>query len=139
MNHISKEFSPLKPGETRKVFLKNGSSISTKWRKANEYIIRYKPENYADYYSPYFLLKFENGTLKSIIPYPNKRSFVYMIIILVGFIYFKEITPDLYLVFFSFSIIFTFVLQIAVGIPAYHKIKKNIFEKSKTENELPNK
>ncbi|MDO5978565.1 hypothetical protein [Flavivirga spongiicola] len=134
MNHISKEFSPLQLGETKKVFLKNGSSISTKWRKENEYIIRYKPENYADYYSPYFLFEFENKTLKRMIPYPNKRSFVYMIIIMVGFIYFKEIKPDLYLTLFGFSIVFVFLLQAAVGVAAYKKIRNNVFGKNVTEN-----
>jgi len=135
MNHISKEFSPLELGETRKVFLKNGSSISTKWQKINKYIIRYKPENYADYYSPYFLLEFENGDLKRMIPYPNKRSFVYLIIILFGFVYFDGIKPNLYLTLLCFLIIFTFVLQVVGGIIAYHKIKKNIFGKSNTGNE----
>ena len=133
MNHISMEFTPSQLGETKKVFLKNGSSISTKWKKENEYIIRYKPENYADYYSPYFLFQFENRTLKRMIPYPNKRSFAYMAVIMIGFIYFKGIKPDLYLVLIGFSIVFVFLLQFVVGIAAYQKIKNNVFGNNKTE------
>ena len=121
------EFTPSQPGETKKVFLKNGSSISTKWKKENEYIIRYKPENYADYFSPYFLFEFENRTLKRMIPYPNKRSFAYTALIMIGFIYFKGIKPDLYLTLIVFSITFVLLLQVIVGIVAYRKIRTNVF------------
>jgi hypothetical protein len=134
MNHISMKFTPSQLGETKKVFLKNGSSISTKWKKENEYIIRYKPENHADYYSPYFLFQFENRTLKRVIPYPNKRSFVYMALIMIGFIYFKGIKPDLYLTLIGSSIVSVFLLQLVVAIVAYQKIKNNIFEKNESEN-----
>ncbi|WP_396603337.1 hypothetical protein [Algibacter sp. R77976] len=130
MSKISKEFLPFQLGETKKVVLKNGSSITTKWEKENKYIIRYKPENYADYFSPYFLFEFEDGMLKRTIPFPNKRSFVYMILILIGFVLYKGIKPDMYLTFFSFSIIFTFILQIVVGLPAYRHIMTNVFEKN---------
>ena len=133
MNHISMDFIPSQLGETKKVFLKNGSSISTKWKKENEYIIRYKPENYADYYSPYFLFKFENRNLKNMIPYPNKRSFAYMALIMIGFIYFKGIKPDLYLALIVFSIFFVFLLQVVVGIAGYQKIKNNVFGNNETE------
>ena len=127
------EFTPSQLGETKKVFLKNGSSISTKWKKENKYIVRYKPENYADYYAPYFLFEFENRTLKRMIPYPNKRSFAYMALIMIGFIYYKGIKPDMYLILIVFSIAFVFLLQVVVGIAAYQKIKNNVFGKNETE------
>ena len=133
INHILKEFLPLQLGETKKIFLKNGSSISTKWQKNNEYIFRYKSGNRSDYYSPYFLYQLENGAIKRIIPYPNKRSFGITLLSLIIFVFFKKIKPELYITLFGFSIVFTFLLQFVVGIAAYHKIKTNVFEKNKTE------
>ena len=134
MNHIPKEFLPSQIGETRKIFLKNGSSISTKWKKENEYIIRYKPENHTDYYSPYFLFKFKKGNLKRIIPFPNKRSFLYMLIILIGVIIIKDVSPNLYLTLFSFSMVSVLIFQVVVGIASYQKIKNNVFKESKVES-----
>ena len=138
MNHIPKEFLPSQIGKTRKIFLKNGSSISTKWKKENEYIIRYKPENYADYYSPYFLFKFKNGNLKKTIPFPNKRSFIYILIILIGFIIIKNVSPDLYLTLFSFSMVSVLIFQVVVGIASYQKIRNNVFKESKVESKNSN-
>tara|TARA_R110002051_G_scaffold56231_2_gene104375 strand:- start:1 stop:405 length:405 start_codon:yes stop_codon:yes gene_type:complete len=127
--HFSKEFSPLKIGESRKVYLKNGSSITTKWKSENSYIIRYKPENHTNYYAPYFLLKFKKGILITFIPYPNKRSFIVAIVAIIGLIYFKEIKTDLYFMLFSFALIFSFLMQALVTIPSYKIIKKKILEK----------
>lgn len=128
--NISKEFKPSQLGETKKVFLKNGSSISTRWKKENEYIICYKPGNYTEYYSPYFLLKFENRRLKKMIPYPNKRSFAFMAIILIGFLYFNKVKSELYLTLFVSMIVFILLLQIILGIKAYHVIKNNVLSKN---------
>lgn len=132
MNPISNEFLPLKLGETKKVFLKNGASVSIKWKKKNTYIVCYKPENQTDYYSPYFLFEFDNKTLKRIIPYPNKRSFVIMVLTMIGFVYFNEFKQEFYVSLFGFAIAFIFILQVIVGIAAYQKIRKYVFRKNET-------
>lgn len=127
--YISKEYMPLKIGEKRKVFLKNGSSIITKWKSLNEYIIRYKPENDTDYFTPYFLLKFKNGNLRRLFPYPNFRAFLIAIISVLGVIYFKKVKTDLSFMLFSVALIFTVLIQVLAGIVSYFKIKENVFKK----------
>lgn len=127
--HFPKEFIPSKIGKTRKVILNKGVSISTKWKKKNEFIIRYKPNNKADFYSPYFLFEFKNGKTIKTVPFPNLGSFIYTIIFLIVLNVLK-IVPFKF-VFYGFGITYTLILQIAVGIGCHKKIKSIVFGKNK--------
>ena len=123
--YFPKEFIPSKIGKKRKVILKKGDSISTKWKKRNEFIIRYKPNNRADFYSPYFLFEFKDGKIIRTIPFPNLNSFIYTIIFLIVLNILK-IIPFEFMIY-GFGIIYTIILQIAVGIGCLKKIKTIVF------------
>ena len=133
-NIFTKHFSSDKNGEGRKVIFENGTSISTKRLKSNKFIVRYKPENYKDYLSPYFLFELEKDEVRKIIPFPNIRSFIYALLIIFGFLYFKKIQSDQYFNFIFFTIIFICALQIVVGIISYLIIKRRISEKNEFRN-----
>ncbi|WP_111684605.1 hypothetical protein [Winogradskyella tangerina] len=127
MKIISQDYIPSKIGETKRIKLQNGAYIKSKWKKRNEFVLRYIPDNYSDYYTPYFLFRFYDDTNYKVFPYPNFRSFLLGTIAILILLYFKEITIDDVVPGCIAIFLFTIVIQTLIGLTLYKRIKKNAF------------
>ncbi len=128
MNLISKAYIPDKVGDSITLKLETRGYIISRFRRDNEFIFRYKTDTKGDYYSPYFLFQFENQSVKSLIPYPNYRSFLIAFIVVFAFHLYENLELILSLQVFLVLCIFTLVLQFYIGLLAYKTIKKHVFK-----------
>lgn len=125
------KFIPHYKGKFQKTFLRNGTSISVKYLDNDKYIVLYLPENEGDYFSPYLVFKKIDNTLKLIRFYPNFRSFLITLFVLIFFTFTEKVNSDNYLFVILILLSFNLIFQFLGGFVAYKKIKKNAFEPKK--------
>lgn len=132
MTHIDKHkflkhFARTELGTKKKVLLKNGTSITIKYKSEFKYLVKYLPGNYTDYYAPNFIFKTEKNL--KIIPIPNFRAFLFFPIALAYLSFYEKIKIEDVWNLTIIIILFVILLQTILLYPSIRNIRKKVNER----------